>query len=76
MFVQLAGRLGEAFFGNSVHSAAAVIVEEKSSASLVDRLDEVASRVSDLKTPLFICVSLLDYFYHLVLQHVFRLLYI
>ncbi|KAI4881760.1 hypothetical protein NFI96_000357 [Prochilodus magdalenae] len=42
--MDLAGRLGEAFFGNSVHSAVAVIVEEKSSASLVDRLDEVASR--------------------------------
>ncbi|XP_072535099.1 synaptonemal complex protein 2-like [Salminus brasiliensis] len=42
--MQLASRLEEAFTGNNVLSAVTVIVEEKSSASLVDRLDEVASR--------------------------------
>ncbi|KAG9283537.1 synaptonemal complex protein 2-like [Astyanax mexicanus] len=40
----LASRLEEAFTNNNVLSAVMVLVEEKSSTSLVDRLDEVASR--------------------------------
>ncbi|XP_036416517.1 synaptonemal complex protein 2-like [Colossoma macropomum] len=40
----LAKRLEDAFFSNNVLSAVMVILEEKSSTSLVDRLDEVASR--------------------------------
>ncbi|XP_049319621.1 synaptonemal complex protein 2-like [Astyanax mexicanus] len=42
--MQLASRLEEAFTNNNVLSAVMVLVEEKSSTSLVDRLDEVASR--------------------------------
>ncbi|XP_017551673.2 synaptonemal complex protein 2-like isoform X2 [Pygocentrus nattereri] len=42
--MNLANRLEDAFFSNNVLSAVRVILEEKSSTSLIDRLDEVASR--------------------------------
>ncbi|KAL6462970.1 hypothetical protein MHYP_G00293920 [Metynnis hypsauchen] len=42
--MNLANRLEDAFCSNSVLSAVRAILEEKSSTSLVDRLDEVASR--------------------------------